>query len=343
MKRFGLLTVIVGFHCATGMYPTSAQQSSETMQGRTITINVSVGPGGGYDAYGRMVARALSRHIPGNPTVVASNMPGGGGRLLCNYMYNVAPKDGTAIAIVQHTTVYDAAFGEQGVQYEAHKLNWLGSMSTTSFIALVWHTTGVRSIEDAKRQEVSMGATGPGATSFQYPMLTNKLFGTRFKIVTGYKGSPEVYAAVEKRELDGTGGLAWEVFRNAHEDWIRDRKVNFLLLFGLKRTPELPDVPTILELARTPEEKELLNFIFTGALFAWPFMLPPGVPQARVEMLRAAMKAVFKDPEVLEEAAKRRLSVVDSADGETVQRLVTGIHNTPADLKQKARALLSGQ
>lgn len=312
------------------------------MQGRTVTLYISVGPGGGYDSYGRMVARGLGRHIPGNPTIIASNMPGGGGRTLSNYMFNVAPKDGTAIAIVQHTTVYDAAFGEQGVQFDSSRLNWIGSMSSMTFIALVWHTTGVRTIEDTRSREVTLGATGPGATSFQYPALLNALFGTRLKIITGYKGSPEVYHAVEQRELDGTGGLAWEVFRNARADWIRDKKVNLLVQFALKRHPELPEVPTILELARNPEEGKVLEFIFSGLQFGMPFMVPPGVPPVRVEMLRAAMTALASDPEFLAEAKQRRLWV-EHTDGAAVQRLVGEINAAPQALKARARSLLAGQ
>jgi tripartite-type tricarboxylate transporter receptor subunit TctC len=319
-----------------------AQPAAESMQGRTMTLYISVGPGGGYDSYGRMVARGLGRHIPGNPTIIASNMPGGGGRTLGNYMYNVAPKDGSAIAIVQHTTVYDAAFGEQGVRFDSSRLNWIGSMASMTFVALVWHTTGIRTVEDAKKREVTVGATGPGATSFQYPALLNTLFGTRLKIITGYKGSPEVYHAVEQRELDGTGGLTWEVFRNARGDWIRDNKVNIFLQFALKRHAELPEVPTIIELARNPEEKQLLELIFKGLQFGMPFMVPPGVAPARIEMLRTAMTALAKDPEFLAEAKSRKFSI-DHTDGATVQRLVGEIYAASQELKTRARSLLAGK
>jgi tripartite-type tricarboxylate transporter receptor subunit TctC len=319
-----------------------AQDSELSMQGKTITIYVSVGAGGGYDAYGRMLGRFIGRHIPGNPTVIVSNMPGGGGHKLCEYMTKMAPKDGTALAIVQHTTVYDAVFGDPSVHYDPPKFNWIGSMASTNFVAVVWHTTGVKSIADLKKKEVSVGATGAGATSYQYPTLMNSLFGTKFKIISGYKSSAQIYHATEQRELDGTGGLAWEIFRNAHGDWIRDKKVNILVQYGLKAEKDLPNVPLILSLARTPQEKEILQFAFSGLQFAEPFFAPPGVSKERVKMLRTAFMAALEDPELLEEARRQRLEI-SPINGEEVQQDVADIFNAKQELKDRARISLTGK
>lgn len=337
--RLAVLAGAIGVLC---VMPADAQPVSPSMAGKTITIYSGVGPGGGYDAYGRMVARSIGRYIPGAPTVVASNMPGGGGRKLGNYIYNAAPKDGSAIGIIQHTTVYDAAFGEPGIHYDATKFNWLGSMASVTFIGFAWGTTGVKTIDDAKMKQVSLGATGTGATSFQYPMLLNKMFGTKFKIVTGYKGSAEIYHAVEQRELDGTGGLAWDALRNSYGHWISENKINIFVQFALKRNAQLPSVPTIMELARSPEEKQILQFIFSGLQFARPFQAPPGVPKATVDMLRTAMNDVAKDPGLLEESKRRRFDI-DPIDGEAVQRMVADIYNAPQSVKDKAKHLLSGK
>jgi tripartite-type tricarboxylate transporter receptor subunit TctC len=336
------LAALTATFCALNAVPAAAQAAMPSMEGKTITIYSGVGPGGGYDAYGRMVARSIGRHIPGNPTVIAANMPGGGGRKLGNYIFNAAPKDGSAIGIIQHTTVYDAAFGEPGIHYDATKFNWLGSMARVTFVAFAWGETGVRTIEDARKKQISVGATGIGATSFQYPTLLNRMFGTRLKIVTGYKGSAEIYHAVEQRELDGTGGLAWDALRNGHDRWLSGNKINIFVQFALKRNPQLPNVPTIMELARTARERQVLQFIFSGLEFARPFQAPPGTPKAIVETLRSAMMAVAKDPGLLEEARRRRFDV-DPVDGATVQHMVQDIYDAPKSVKDEAKHLLGAK
>jgi tripartite-type tricarboxylate transporter receptor subunit TctC len=335
-KHFAALACVAGACIA----PADAQPAAPSMAGQTITIYSGVGAGGGYDAYGRMVARNIGRHIPGNPTVIAGNMPGGGGRKLGNYIYNAAPKDGSAIGIIQHTTIYDAVFGEPGVHYDAARFNWLGSMADVTFVAFAWGTTGVKTIDDARTKQISLGATGTGATSFQYPTLLNRMFGTRFKIITGYKGSADVYHAVEQRELDGTGGLAWDALRNGYGRWISGHKINILVQFALKRNPQLPNVPTIMELARSPREKQVLQFIFSGLQFARPFLAPPGTPRAVVDMLRKAMTEVARDPGLLEEARRRRFDI-NPVDGATVQRMVADIYAAPQAIKDEAQRLLA--
>ena len=319
--------------------PVLAADGAPSMQGKTITLYVGVGAGGGYDAYGRLLARFMSKHIPGNPTIIVSNMPGGGGRVLSNYMAKVAPKDGTAMAIVQHTTVYDAVFGEPGVHYDPRTANWLGSMAKTTFVALTWHTTGVRTLDDLKTKEVSVGATGPGANSYQYPALMNAMFGTKFKIITGYKTSNEIYHAVEQREIDGTGGLAWDVFRNAHPDWVRDKKIDVLVQYALKPHRELSGVPLVLSLARSEDEKQILRFVFSSLDLSEPFLVPEGTPKAQVDMLRKAFSATVADPELLRQAETQRLDI-EPIDGEAVQQIVGDIFNVDSAIKDKAKKML---
>ena len=317
----------------------AAAQTEPSMQGKTITLYVGVGAGGGYDAYGRLLARYLPKHIPGNPTIIVSNMPGGGGRVLSNYMARVAPKDGTAIAIVQHTTVYDAVFGEPGVHYDPRKANWIGSMAKTTFVALSWHEKGVKTLEDLKKTEVAVGATGPGANSYQYPALMNAMFGTKFKIITGYKTSNDIYHAVEQREIDGTGGLAWDVFRNAHADWVRDKKIDVLVQYALKPHRELAGVPLVLDLARNDEEKQILNFVFSSLDLSQPFQVPEGTPTAQVDMLRKAFSATVADPELLKQAEVQRMEI-EPIDGTAVQKIVDNIFGVSPAIKDKAKKLL---
>lgn len=338
MKTLATVSALVGIVGALLSGPATAQ----SFKGKTITVYIPVGPGGGYDGYGRMLANNIGRHLDGNPTVIATNMPGGGGRKMGNYLYNAAPKDGSAIAIIHHTTVYDSAFGSKGVQFNSSKFNWLGSMSGFTSIGFAWNTAGIGSIADAKKKQITMGSTGKGATSWQYCALLNNMFGTKFKLITGYKGAKGIYFAVEQREVDGACGLSWTVTKTRQAHWIKNNKIKLFVQFALKSHPELTHVPTIMTYARNPGEKELLRFIFSGLKMARPFLAPPGMAKARVIALRKAFVSVSKDARFLK-AIKRRRFPLDPVDGKTVQRLVNDIYNAPAELKARAKKVLTGK
>lgn len=337
MKFRATVTALAGIAGVVMAGPAAAQ----SFAGKTITVYIAVGPGGGYDAYGRMLAGNIGRHLAGNPTVIPTNMPGGGGRKLGNYLYNAAPKDGSAIAIIHHTTVYDSAFGSKGVQFNSSKFNWLGSMAGFTSIGFTWHDAGIRSVADARKKTATMGSTGKGATSWQYCNLLNNMFGTKFKLITGYKGAKGIYFAVEQREVDGACGLSWTVTKTRQPHWIREKKIDIFVQFALNRNPELSQVPTIMEMARNPEETKVLRFIYSGLKMARPFTAPPGLPKATVAALRKAFVATYKDPKFLAEA-KRRKFPIDPLDGAAVQQVVNDIYNAPAALKEKAKAALTG-
>ncbi len=319
-----------------------AQADDDMFKGRTIIVYVSTGPGGGYDAYGRMLARSFGRYLPGNPRVIVENMPGAGGRNLANFLYNVAPKDGTAIATLQHTTVYDALFGEPGVKYDARKFNWLGSIASFTSVGIAWHTSGVMTIEDAKTKQIVMGSSGAGATSFQYTNLMNQLLGTKFKILIGYKGAADMYLALEKGELQGVAGTDWTTIRNQYSRWIENKDINVFVQFAVKKHPDLPNVPLIGDLVSSAEDKGVLRFVFAGLQFARPFMAPPGLPEPTVAALRSGFDAAAKDPELLAEAAKARFDI-DPVDGATVQRLITELYETPTPLAERAKWALGAR
>jgi len=320
----------------------AAPATAQSFKGKTITVYIAVGPGGGYDSYGRMLAGNIGRHLDGNPTVIATNMPGGGGRKLGNYLYNAAPKDGSAIAIIHHTTVYDSAFGSKGVQFNSSKFNWLGSMAGFTSIGFAWRESGIKSVADARKKSVAMGSTGKGATSWQYCALLNNMFGTKFKLITGYKGAKGIYFAVEQREVDGACGLSWTVTKTRQAHWIRDKKINVFIQFALESHPELSGVPTIMQLARNDEETKVLRFIYSGLKMARPFTAPPGMPKATVDALRKAFMATANDAKFVAEA-KRRKFPLDPLDGVAVQQVVNEIYNAPAPLKAKAKAALTGK
>jgi len=334
------LAAIAGLTVVLLATPLQAQPVDEMFKGRKLIIYCSTGPGGGYDAYARLLARHIGRHLPGNPTVVVENMPGAGGRSLMNYLYNVAPKNGTAIATVQHTTVYDALFGENGVKYDAQKLNWLGSMASFTSVGIAWHTSGVRSIEDARQKEIVMGSSGYGATSFQWTNLMNRLLGTKFKILVGYKGAADLYIAIERHELDGVAGTDWTSIRNGYHRWIENKEINIFVQFAMKPHPDLPNVPLIGDLVSSPEDKTVLRFVFLGLGFARPFLAPPVLPPETVAALRRAFDAATKDPALLADSEKIRFEV-EPVDGETVQRLVSELYETPRPLIERAQWALT--
>lgn len=329
------------FFCALAILATSGA-AAQSLEGKTVTVYIPVGAGGGYDAYGRMAANHIGRHLPGNPTVIASNMPGGGGRKLANYMYNAAPKDGSAVAIIHHTTVYDAAFGSKGANYDSTKFNWLGSMASATLFVVVNAETGVKTFEDAKKKQLVMGATGKGATSYQFLSLLKNMFGADFKIVSGYKGARDIYTAVERNELNGTGGMTWATFRNNYPHLLNDNKVNLLVQIGTDKHPQLAGVPSMQDLAQSDEQKKLLDFILSGLKITRPFMAPPGMSTDLANTYRKAFEELVEDPKLIAEAAKRKFDI-DPTDGATVQKIVDQIYNAPVETKAKAKELLSGK
>ncbi len=324
------------------VFSPAAHADNDMFKGRTIILYVSTSPGGGYDAYARLVARHLGHHLPGNPNVIVENMPGAGGRSLANYIYNVAPKDGTAIATMQHTTVYDALFGDPGVKYDARTFNWLGSIATFTSVGFAWHTSGVRTIADAKTKQIAMGSSGVSATSFQYTKPMNHILGTKFKILVGYKGSADLYLALERGEIQGVAGTDWAVLRNDRSNWIKNKDIDVFIQLAMKKNSELPNVPLIGDLVSSAEDKSVLKFVFDGLQFARPFLAPPGVPSPVVAVLRRGFDAAAKDPALLSEAKKERLDT-DPVDGATVQQLVAALYTTPKPIIQRAQWALTAQ
>jgi tripartite-type tricarboxylate transporter receptor subunit TctC len=230
-------------------------QTAAEFYGRTsLRLLISADPGGSYDSNARLVARHLGKHIPGNPRIVAEQMVGASGRIAANYLYNVAPKDGSVIALVQQSVPMGQVTGEPGVQYDAGRFNWIGSPILLDDVLVVWHATGVRTMEDAKKKEVVIGATSTTGTNYLYPKITNELLGTKFKIVTGYQGATPIKLALERGEVEGHGSNPWSDWKVTKPDWVRDKKIIPLMQMSLEKHPDLPDVPLLIDLATTGGE-----------------------------------------------------------------------------------------
>src|SRR5215218_749835 len=317
--------------------PAAAQEAEPFYKGKTVDLLIGYPPGGSNDAYGRLISRHLGKHLPGHPTVVPRNMPGAGSFLATNTIANISPKDGTVIGIGAPTLTLDERLGTQGVRYKTSELNWVGRVDSLINMVFTWKTTPVKTFEEAQKTEVKLAGTGAGSTVSIYPTVMNNVFGTKFKLIMGYKGSNEAMLSVERGETEGHS-TSYTALKIAHPDWLRDKSVTILVQFGLKRHPEMPDVPTAVELARNDEERKILTAITAASEIGTSFFTTPGVPAERVSELRRGFDAMTKDPEFLSEAEKSKLSV-NPITGEELQKLVADVSNLPPDLVEKVRAV----
>ena len=313
-----------------------AQTPEQFYKGKSIELAIGYPPAGSNDVYARLLARHLGKHIPGNPTVVPQNRPGAGSFLTLAYVYGVAPKDGSVIGIGAPTAPLDEKLGTQGVRFKTAELNWIGRIDSLINIVFTWHTSPVKTVDDAFKTEAKLSGTGVGSTVSIYPTVMNRVLGTKFKLIMGYKGSNDAQLAVERGEVEGHS-TSWTAVKVAHQDWRPDKKINILVQFSIKKHPELLDVPTVVELARNDEDRQVLSAVVNAAEIGTAFFTSPGVPKDRVETLRRAFDATMKDPDFLAEAPKTQLSV-GPLSGEELQKLVAEVAAIKPDILEKVRS-----
>ncbi len=327
----------VSFVFATALAATGARAQENLFAGKTIAINIGNTPGGSYDLYGRMVARFLGKHLPGNPNIVASNMPGAGTIKAANYIFSVAPRDGTAMGIVTETLALEQAVANPAVQYDAAKYNWVGRVASSNNIHFQWHTARVQSIEDAKKMETPVAAAGAGNLSEVIPNLLNKVIGTKFKVISGYPASAEGMLAMERGEVEGAAG-SWAATKVGKPDWLREKKIRIILQDVPTRSPELPDVPALGELGDNAEDKALLGLYASGGAIGRAFILPPGTQPAALKALQEGFAAMVRDAEFLSEMQKAGLEVdpmpASALVAETAKTLAT-----PQSVKDRVKAI----
>jgi tripartite-type tricarboxylate transporter receptor subunit TctC len=331
----------VGLLAAFASCPASAQTAEQFYKGRQIELAIGYPPAGSNDFYARMLARHLGRHIPGNPNIVPQNRPGAGSFLALGYVYGVAPKDGSVIGIGAPTAPLDEKLGTQGVRFKTAELNWIGRVDSLINIVFLWHTAPVKTVADALKTEAKLSGTGVGSTVSIYPTVMNQVLGTKFKLIMGYKGSNDAQLAVERGEVEGHS-TSWTAVKVAHPDWRPDKKINVIVQFSLKKHPELQDVPTVVELARNDEERQVLSAVVNAAEIGTAFFTSPGVPKDRVETLRRAFDATMKDPEFLAEAERTKLTV-GPLPGEELQKLVADVAAISPAILEKVRAAYATQ
>jgi tripartite-type tricarboxylate transporter receptor subunit TctC len=319
---------------------TASSDVANFYHGKQMRIIVRSGPGGGFDLYSRLLARFIVKHIPGNPTMVAQNMPAGGGLAAISYVGEIAPQDGTVVTMIGQSLPFDQALDyTPSFKQDLRTFHWIGNLSESNLLTYTWRTRGIQSMNDARVREVSLGSTGAGDVGSWLPALYNKVLGTKFKIINGYQGFADVKLAMERGEIDGFGANPLASITSLQPQFIHDRLISILVQVGLRKEKELPDVPLLMELARTDDERQVLEFVTKAMSVGRPIGVGPGVPTDRVEALRKAFDATLADPEFIAEASKSRMDI-GPMDGVTVQRLIEDVQSAPAELRAKVRALM---
>ena len=316
-----------------------AETVAEFYKGKTISLVVSSSPGGGYDALSRVVARHLGKHMPGNPSVVVRNMPGAGGIVATSFINKIAPRDGLTIAGVQNNTPFEPLFGTKEADYDPTKLTWLGTPSVETGLLITWETSPVKTLADARTKEMTAGASGANSTPSFYARLLNELLGFKIKVIAGFPGQNEAYLAMERGELDSYGVTFWSSLTSTKPNWIKEKKIHYIVQYGPEKEADLPDVPFAPDLIKNEEDKLLMEAAYAPLAAGRPFVAPPDLPPERTVALRKAMLDTFKDPEFLAEAAKQQLQVDKPRSGEQIQAQIARVYQMPASVAKRLRAI----
>jgi tripartite-type tricarboxylate transporter receptor subunit TctC len=312
-----------------------AQPAEPFFARKTVTISIGYTAGGSYDLYGRLIARHLGKHVPGNPTVVAQNMPGAGSLKAANWLFSAAPKDGTALGVIVESAALEQVLGNKSAQYDAAKYNYVGRVATSNNIFMMWHTAKVQSIADAQKQETILAGTGPGSIAETVPRLLNALIGTKFKLVSGFPASTEAMLAMERGEVDGAGS-SWAAVFVSKQDWLKEKKIRVILQTQPgERHPDLPDTPSLTEYGNTPEDRLVTALYASGSGIGRTLLGPPGIPDERMQILRTAFDAMVKDPAFVADIRKVNVEL-SPLSGAKVQELIRRTLAVPASVRERA-------
>lgn len=317
--------------------PALAQQAAPFFKGKTVAMVIGFAPGASNDFYGRLVARHLGKHIPGEPTIVSQNMPGAGSFKAANHLFHVAPRDGTAIGIVTQTLATEEALGATGIQFKSAEFSWLGRVTSDSVVTFMWNTSKIKTIADAMTSEAPVGATGVSSTVTIYPLVLNAVVGSKLKMVMGYESSTAAMLAMERGEVEGAS-TGWGTLKITKQDWLRDKTINMIVQYGPERHPDLPGVPTAVELGKTEEDRQVLGLYANDASIGKSILAPPSMPADRVKLLRAAFDAMVIDREFLADV-KQSNAEFDPLSGEKLQAIVEQVARTPESVRARARAV----
>src|SRR5690349_6304659 len=317
------------------MQPAKADPVADFYHGKTITMLVGFPPGGGYDLYARVTAPHLTRHIPGNPPIVLKSMLGGSGILASGYMTQVTPQDGLTLGVFLDSLPLGKVMGGHG-DFDPVKLTWIGRIVSTATVSVVWHTSPVQTIEEAKTRELLMAGTVPSNTSNFIPAALNDLIGTKIKVIMGFRGSPDQALAMLRGETHSIGGMSWEAIQTNHKEWITEKRIRILYAQGAQRIKDLPNDPALLDFATDERSRRILALLGSGPDIGRSLVAEPGIPPDRAAALRQAFMATMQDPELIAEIKRRNLTI-EPLSGEEVQRIVAASAATPKELVDQAK------
>jgi tripartite-type tricarboxylate transporter receptor subunit TctC len=313
--------------------PARADSVEDFYRGRNVTLVIGYSVGGGYDLYGRLVARHLGKHIPGHPTIVPQNREGAGSMRAAIYIYNAAPKDGTVIGTFSRSMAVAPLL--QDAPFDASKFSWLGSVSTDVNVCMTWNTSAVKTWDDMLTKPSKIGGLGAGADPDIFALMFKNVFGAKLQLVSGYPGTNDVALAMERGEVDGMCGLSWSTVKTRHGDWLAGKKVHIPVQAGLHKESDIPEVPLVMDLVKTPEQTQIVRLILASQEMARPFAAPPGIPEDRKRALIAAFDKTMKDPDFLAEAAKMKADV-NPVSAAAIESLLAEVYKTPKDVIAKA-------
>src|SRR5262245_58306556 len=324
-RRRVLLVLLL---CAAAPQAATAQTPEEFYHGKTLSLIIPNAPGGSFDLYARLLASHLGRFIPGQPAIVAQNMPGAAGMQAANYLYGIAPKDGSVLSVLVPNITLAQILGVQAIGYDTRRFNWIGRIIATTATLFTWHTSATKTLADLKTRETLVASTGPLSQAEINSTMLNGVVGTKFKLIRGYRGSGEAALAVERGEADGTL-MPWQFLKSAHPDWLSERKISIVARYVRHPIPERPDVRSVFDLAETEEQRSVLALFLGSDEMGHPIAMPPGVPRQRVEAVRRALAAMINDPEFLADAAKRKLDLLPGSFDELEKTVAEAFAATP--------------
>jgi tripartite-type tricarboxylate transporter receptor subunit TctC len=332
LRTVGKIAVIAMLQSASAMG--HAQDSDNFYNGRTIGLLVSAGSGGGYDTYGRLMARHIVKYIPGSPTVAVQNFTGAGGLRAAIHMYNVAPRDGSTIALIQSTALLAPIMGDEK-RFDPAKFSWIGNLAEEFSVCASWHTSSVKTAKDLLTKEFIVGGSGAGTSMESYPKVLNNIFGTKIKIISGYKGGADVLIAMERGEVDGRCGASLSTYKTIRPEWLETNKINVVLQTSLKKDPAAGNAPWIMDLPMTDQQRATLELIMAPRLMHRTFLAPPDTMPAQLATLRSAFAKAVEDPDFVAEAKHQSLDI-DYSSPEEIEQLVRKLAALPADIRHSA-------
>lgn len=334
MKKHLLTGAMAAMAALAGPASAFAASAADFYKGRSITMLVGYGPGTGYDVYARALVRHYERHIPGKPKIIVKNMPGASSLKMLNYLANVSKRDGSELGAPARGLFFEPLFGNKKAQFDPLAFTFIGSIGKATPLCFTWHTSGITSIAQAKKRTVVVGATGGPANSNIYPRILNGIIGTKFKIISGYKGSGAIGMAMERGELEGYCSFGWASIKSARKNWIAKKQINILLQISLKSHPELTKVPLVMDLVKKKADRQALELAFAQSEMARPICGPRDVPKDRANALRAAFLATMKDEKFRADAKKNAIEI-DPISGKAVRDLIARVYATPKEIVER--------